>query len=77
MREKTEYSCRWDELVVESEFNPDKGGKPVMLCHHPEGSEFCDYWETADEMNCPLSEYAVPFHEVEIRQHLEMTEDGT
>ena len=73
--EREEYACRWEELSLESECDPDEGGRPVVLCHHPESTGFCDYSEMegdAPARGCPLFQFAVPLHEVEIRQHLEM-----
>jgi hypothetical protein len=76
--ERDECACRWEELRENSEFNPDEGSKHVVLCYHPEGKGFCDYREIGGDYpvrDCPFFEYAVPLHEVEIRQQLKMVED--
>jgi len=36
----SEYSCKWEEISAESDFNPDEGGKPVVFCRHPDGNGF-------------------------------------
>lgn len=70
-----EYTCKSEEICVESEFDPDEGDRPVVLCHHPQGTGFCDYREVEEDDpsgRCPCFQYAVPYHEVEPRQYLEM-----
>jgi len=49
--------CLWEETAIDRDYAVHQAGEPIIICHHPQGKGFCDYWEETLEnrsLFCPL-----------------------